>query len=414
MKCRYCNSKDFINLVNLGHSPVSNDFLSTKRLRSPEIYYPLEVYTCKNCWLTQTIDYLNRENHFSDDYAYFSSTSSTFVEHAKLLCERIVLEFNLDSSSFVCEIASNDGYLLKNFVRMNIPHIGIEPTSSTAAAARESGVDVIENFFGSELINSHQYLKNSFDIIIGNNVYAHVPDINDFTASIFECLKDNGIVILEFPHIKNLLLENQFDTIYHEHYSYLSLTTVQEIFHKYGLFIFDVEEINTHGGSLRIFGSKKSATYKQKNSVENILIQENLFGLTNEKTYLDFQPKVERIRKDFNRYINEFSNENKNIVGYGAAAKGNTFLNYCGINHNDIKFIVDGAVSKQGKYAPGSHIPVVPFNKLYSFKADIIIIFPWNIKKEICKHLKDNLEYDPLIMTCIPDIRVEQLSSVIC
>jgi SAM-dependent methyltransferase len=391
MNCRHCNKKLENSFVDLGFQPPSNSYLTFEDLKKSEIYYPLRVCYCTNCWLVQTEDYALRTEFFSSDYAYFSSTSKTWLKHAQIYVEMITNKLNLSKDSFVIEIASNDGYLLKNFVSKNIPCLGIEPTENTAAASEALGIPVIKKFFGNDLVNTILN-KGKADLIIGNNVFAHVPDINDFTSAISKILKTNGVLNLEFPYFGNLINDTQFDTIYHEHYSYLSLTSVNSIFLKNGLKIIDIEFIKTHGGSIRVYGALINSNLKVSDNVSLLLKKEISQGFTKNKFYQTFQDKVDIIKNDLLEFLIKASKENKTVVGFGAAAKGNTLLNYCGIKSDLIKFIVDSAESKQNKFMPGSHIPIYSPEKLNDFIPDYILILPWNLKEEIMdlnNHLKD-------------------------
>lgn len=391
MNCRHCNKKLKTNFVDLGFQPPSNSYLFIDDLKKPEIYYPLRVCYCSNCWLVQTEDYALKTEFFNSDYAYFSSTSKSWLKHAEIYVGMIINKLSLSKNSFVIEIASNDGYLLKNFVSKNIPCLGIEPTENTAAASETLGIPVIKKFFGNDLVNTILN-KGKADLVIGNNVFAHVPDINDFTSAISKILKTDGVLNLEFPYFGNLINDTQFDTIYHEHYSYLSLTSVNSIFSKNGLKIIDLEYIKTHGGSLRVYGALINSKLKVSDNVSLLLKKEISQGFTKNKFYQSFQDKVDIIKNDLLEFLIKASKENKTVVGFGAAAKGNTLLNYCGIKSDLIKFIVDSAESKQNKFMPGSHIPIYSPKKLNDFIPDYILILPWNLKEEIMdlnSHLKD-------------------------
>ena len=391
MNCRHCNKKLKTNFVDLGFQPPSNSYLFIDDLKKPEIYYPLRVCYCSNCWLVQTEDYALKTEFFNSDYAYFSSTSKSWLKHAEIYVGMIINKLSLSKNSFVIEIASNDGYLLKNFVSKNIPCLGIELTENTAAASEVLGIPVIKKFFGNDLVNTILN-KGKADLIIGNNVFAHVPDINDFTSAISKILKTDGVLNLEFPYFGNLINDTQFDTIYHEHYSYLSLTSVNSIFSKNGLKIIDLEYIKTHGGSLRVYGALINSKLKVSDNVSLLLKKEISQGFTKNKFYQSFQDKVDIIKNDLLEFLIKASKENKTVVGFGAAAKGNTLLNYCGIKSDLIKFVVDSAESKQNKFMPGSHIPIYSPKKLNDFIPDYILILPWNLKEEIMdlnSHLKD-------------------------
>lgn len=406
MKCRHCY-KDLTHVfLDLGHAPPSNAYLNSENLNSKERYYPLRVLVCDNCWLVQTEDFAKESELFDKDYAYFSSTSTSWLEHAKQYTRQISKKLNLNRQSFVIEVASNDGYLLKNFVSAGIPCIGIEPTMSTAMASESMGVPVIKEFFGEGLAQVLVDKGMLADLVVGNNVYAHVPDINDFTAGLKKVLKPNGVITLEFPHLKKLIELNQFDTIYHEHFSYLSLTTVNQIFKKYDLRIWSVEEIPTHGGSLRVYGCHDLDKRKTQDSVNEILDEEISFGLTKLETYFLMQKRVKEIKNTFIKYLADQKKLGKKIIGYGAAAKGSTLLNYAEIKTGVIDFICDAAISKQNKYMPGSHIQIKSPDALIGEKIDIVIIFPWNLKDEIVKTLKSKYGLQNCFVTFIPKLQI--------
>ena len=383
MNCRHCG--EFLKniFLDLGHSPLSNAYLTKNNLQQSEIYYPLKVLVCDQCWLVQTEDYINAQELFTSQYAYFSSTSSSWLIHAKNYANKIIKELNLNSKSHVIEIASNDGYLLKNFVAAKISCLGIEPTASTAYAAEKIGIPVLRKFFGKSLAQKLVLDGKKADLIIGNNVYAHVPDINDFTMGLKEILKTNGTITLEFPHLMNLIEYTQFDTIYHEHFSYLSLYTVCKIFEKENLRIFNVEKLKTHGGSLRVYGCHFDDPRKTKNSVALLLQKEKLSGLQKIETYKGFQIIVDKIKSDLIKFLTEQKKKGKKVVAYGAAAKGNTLLNYAGINEELLPVVFDAATSKQGCFLPGSHIPILSPQYIIQTKADYVLILPWNITEEI-------------------------------
>jgi len=389
MKCRFCGhtlERVFIDLIN---APPSNSYLTKEQLNEPEIYFPLKVFVCEHCWLVQLDEYKKSDEIFSEDYAYFSSYSKSWVKHAEDYVEMICNRLSLNKSSKVMEIASNDGYLLQFFVAKEIPCLGVEPSAGTAKAAEEKGVESIIEFFGSNLANRIIKERGKQDLIIGNNVLAHVPDINDFVESLKITLSDTGTITMEFPHLLKLIQYNQFDTIYHEHFSYFSLNTVEQIFLAHGLKIYDVEELPTHGGSLRIYASHvNDDSHGVTLDVEFIKKNEKEFGLLNSEIYVSFQEKANTVKQSFLSFLLEQKRIGKKIVAYGAAAKGNTLLNYCGIRGTDlIEFVVDASPHKQEKYLPGSHIPIVPEQRISDEKPDIIVIFPWNIKEEIIAQL---------------------------
>ena len=387
MNCRHCNKELKNELIDLGKAPPSNNYLTNDSLNSPENYFPLRVMVCDDCWLVQTQDFNDADELFTDEYAYFSSTSKSFLEHAKDYSIKIILYMGLDEKSFVVELASNDGYLLKNFNRKNIPCLGIEPTASTAAAAREIGIETLEEFFGTELAMNLSTNKKA-DLIIGNNVYAHVPDINDFTLGIKELLSSSGTVTLEFPHLLELVTNNQFDTIYHEHYSYLSLHAVSKIFKKSGLKVYKVDTLPTHGGSIRVYGCHIDDNKTIDNSFSTLINKEKAEGIDDINFYKNFSQKAENIKNEFHAFLLDCKKNNLIVCGYGAAAKGNTLLNYSGVKKDLIKFVCDAAPAKQNKFLPGSNIPILHPDVLRKENnIDYVVIFPWNIADEVISQL---------------------------
>ncbi len=402
MKCRHCKNNLNIKFLDLASAPPSNSYLKKEDLKKPEITYPLRIMVCKNCWLVQTEDYTNAEELFNDEYAYFSSTSSSWLNHAANYCETITQKLKLSKDSFVVELASNDGYLLRNFVKLGIPCLGIEPTKKTAEASRDLGVDVKEVFFSKNVALQLAVEGRKADLIIGNNVYAHVPDINDFTEGVALLLKSNGVV----THLMELINKNQFDTIYHEHFSYLSLISVKSIFLEFGLKIFNVDQLSTHGGSLRVYGCLQNAEYKISDNVEKILNDEIAMGLMNKNIYENFQIKADKIKDTFVQFLLNAKYDKKVVAGYGAAAKGNTLMNYAGIKRDMINFVCDAAASKIGKYLPGSHIPILHPKVLEFNQIDYLIIFPWNISDEIIKENKALSEAGTKFVTIIPELKI--------
>lgn len=383
MNCRHCGNHLEHVFLDLGFAPPSNAYLTDSDLRAPEAWFPLKLYVCEDCWLVQTEDYARADELFRHDYAYFSSTSSTWLEHARRYVETVCQRLALDGNSFVIEVASNDGYLLKNFVAAGIPCLGIEPTASTAAAAEALGIPVLREFFGEKMGHELTGQGKQADLILGNNVYAHVPDINDFTAGLTAVLKPGGTITLEFPHLLNLIRQTQFDTVYHEHFSYLSLSTVQRIFEKAGLRVWDVEQLPTHGGSLRVFGCHADDRRSATGAVAQVVTAEAQAGLRNLSTYRDFQSRAEKIKHDLLAFLVEQKRAGKTVGAYGAAAKGNTLLNFAGVRPDLLPWVCDAAPSKQGKYMPGSHIPILHPNILREYKPDFILILPWNIGDEV-------------------------------
>lgn len=402
MSCRFCqeNLKDiFVDLVN---SPVSNSYLTKEQLNEPESFYPLKVFVCQACKLVQIDEYKKSDDIFNNDYAYFSSYSTSWLKHAKNYVELISKKLQLDENSLVTEIASNDGYLLQYFQAKNIPCLGVEPTSNTAKVAIEKGIKVIEDFFGSNLA---QQLDKS-DLILGNNVLAHVPDINNFVQGLKIALKENGTITMEFPHLLNIIKENQFDTIYHEHFSYLSFYTVQKIFVKNELKLYNVEKITTHGGSLRIYATHLDSNIATDIKVENLLAEEKSFGLLEMDIYKNFQTKADKVKYDLLQFLLTVKKEHKKVIAYGAAAKGNTLLNYAGVKNDLIEFVVDKAPSKINKYLPASHIPIVDESEIKKLQPDYILILPWNIKDEVMQQLEYAKEWNAKFVVAVPMLEV--------
>lgn len=405
MKCRHCASDLRHVFVDLGFSPPSNAYLKPQNLQEPEEYYPLKIYVCGECYLVQTQDFNRAEKFFDAEYAYFSSVSTSWLDHAARYCEQMRERFNLGKDSFVIEVASNDGYLLKNFVAMGVPCLGIEPTDSTADASEKIGVPVLREFFGEDLARRLAAYGKKADLIAGNNVYAHVPDINDFTRGLKEALKEGGTVTLEFPHLLQLVTYNQFDTIYHEHFSYLSLTAVRKIFEKAGLRVCDVEKIPTHGGSLRVYGCHASDPRAAAGSVSSVIAEEEANGLHDIATYTAFQAKADKVKNDFVRFLIEAKEKGQTVAGYGAAAKGNTLMNYAGIKPDLVPYVCDAAPSKQGKFLPGTHIPVLHPGEIASRKPDWVVIFPWNIADEVAAQQSCVREWGGKFVTAVPSLK---------
>lgn len=383
MNCRHCATPLTNTFLDLGHAPPSNAYLSVDDLSRPEITYPLKVMVCDHCWLVQTEDCAQADALFNADYAYFSSTSSGWLAHAKSYAERMTQRLGLSSSSLVIEVASNDGYLLKNFVAAGIPCLGVEPTASTAIAAEKLGIPVLQAFFGETLGKRLAAEGKQADLIAGNNVYAHVPDINDFTLGLKSVLKPGGTITLEFPHVMRLIEHTQFDTVYHEHFSYLSLYTVRRIFQAAGLRVWDVEELPTHGGSLRIYGCHQADSRSTTHAVEALLRREAEAGLQTLSPYATFQARANKVKDDLLEFLIQQKRAGKKVAAYGAAAKGNTLLNYAGVKPDLLPFVCDAAGAKQGKYMPGSHIPILPPQTIEQMQPDFVLILPWNIADEV-------------------------------
>lgn len=406
MNCRHCQKPLEHVFLDLGFAPPSNAYLTANDLRSPETRFPLKLHVCENCWLVQTEDYTCAAELFRHDYAYFSSTSSSWLEHAKRYVETIRQRLTLANDSFVIEIASNDGYLLKNFVDAGIPCLGIEPTACTATAAEALGIPVLQKFFSKQIGYELASEGKQADLILGNNVYAHVPDINDFTAGLKAALKPGGTITLEFPHLLQLIQDAQFDTVYHEHFSYLSLYTVQRIFREAGLRVWDVEQLSTHGGSLRVFGCHAHDPRTETPAVNALVAAEEHGGLRNIATFQRFQPRVEKIKHDLLAFLLEKKRTDKTVAAYGAAAKGNTLLNFSGVMPDLLPYVCDAAPSKQGKYLPGSHIPILEPNTLRERKPNFVIILPWNIAEEIMQQNSYICEWGGQFVVVIPSLKI--------
>jgi hypothetical protein len=406
LNCRHCGSPLEHTFLDLGFAPPSNAYLNQADLTKPEKYYPLKVKVCSDCWLVQTEDYAQADELFSSDYAYFSSTSSGWLAHATKYAKSMIERFKLDANSFVMEIASNDGYLLKNFVDAGVPCLGIEPTASTAAAAEKLGIPVMREFFGEAIAKKLASKQQQADLIAGNNVYAHVPDINDFTRGLKVALKSNGTITLEFPHLMRLIEHTQFDTIYHEHFSYLSFYTVQKIFKEAGLRIWDVEELPTHGGSLRIYGCHEEDGRMTSVNVIALLAEEARRGLQTLATYKNFQARADKVKNDLLTFLIEQKREGKKVVAYGAAAKGNTLLNYAGVKPDLLAFVCDAAAAKQGKYMPGSHIPIFSPSALENFTPDYVLILPWNISTEVRDQNAALAKRGAKFLTAVPELAI--------
>lgn len=406
MNCRHCAKALVHTFLDLGFAPPSNAYLNAPDLVRPERYYPLKVKVCDQCWLVQTEDYAQAEELFNADYAYFSSTSASWLSHAQKYSDHVIRRFDLGATSFVIEVASNDGYLLKNFLAAGIPCLGIEPTASTAEAAERIGVPVIREFFGEALGNRLSAEGKKADLIAGNNVYAHVPDINDFTCGLKAALKPGGTVTLEFPHLMRLIEKAQFDTVYHEHFSYLSLFTVNQIFEAAGLRVWDLEELPTHGGSLRVYGCHSEDLRPTEPVVRHMLHREGQAGLRSLSSYAMFQDRANKIKDDLLEFLIKQKRSGRKVVAYGAAAKGNTLLNYAGVKPDLLAFVCDAANAKQGKWMPGSHIPILPPQAITQEKPDFVLILPWNIATEVIDQNEVIRTWGGQFVTAVPELRV--------
>lgn len=407
MNCRFDNqplSEVFLDLIN---SPAANSFLTREQLEQEEAYYPLKLFVNERNFLVQVDEFKFAEDIFNHEYVYYSSFSRYWLKHAADYCDMIERRLALNQKSFVVEIASNDGYLLKNFVQKGIPCLGVEPTANTAEKAKEVGVSSEVVFFHLETAKELEKKYRKADLIIGNNVFAHVPDINGFVSGLKQLLAEKGTITLEFPHLYQLIAQNQFDTIYHEHFWYFSLTAVQVVFAAHGLRIYSVEELGTHGGSLRIYACHEdNLTLNTDNSVQDLLQKEEKAGMKTLEYYRNFAENVKRTKLLFVKFLTDAKLEGKKIAGYGAAAKGNTLMNYCGVKNDMIDFVVDASPYKQNLYLPGSHIPVVSEDKLREEKPDYIVIFPWNLKDEITEQLSYTREWGARFVIPIPSLTV--------
>lgn len=407
MQCRFCKNElkhVFIDLVN---SPASNSYLKAEELNEPEAYYPLKVFLCHHCFLVQVDEYQKSDALFNNDYAYFSSFSTTWLAHAKKYTETMIGRFGFNESSKVIEIASNDGYLLQYFKEKNVPVLGVEPTASTAKVAIEKGIETVQQFFGVAFAKDLAAKGIQADLLLGNNVLAHVPDINDFVQGMQIALKQGGVITMEFPHLMQLVDNNQFDTIYHEHFSYLSFYTVKQIFEAVGLEMFDVEELPTHGGSLRIYAKHKGDASKEITpNVAALLKKEEERGITRLEYYHNFQQKALQVKLDLLQFLVEQKKAGKKVAAYGAAAKGNTLLNYCGVKADLIDFVVDANPAKQNKFMPASHIPIMNEAHLKAERPDFVIILPWNLEAEIKNQLSYIREWGGQFVVPIPNVRI--------
>lgn len=404
--CRFCGESLKHTLVNLGLSPLCESFRTKDEIHLMEEFFPLHTYICHNCYLVQLQEFVSPEKIFRE-YAYFSSYADSWVEHARKYTEDVTERFGLTKNSFVVELASNDGYLLQHFVNKDIPALGIEPAENVAKVAIEKGVDTLTEFFGVKLARELVSQGKTADLIVGNNVLAQVPDINDFVEGIKILLKPQGIITIEFPHLMKLIEGNQFDTIYHEHFSYFSFITARKIFEVHGLFLFDVEELPTHGGSLRIFGRhKQNASLAETQRAREMIDRETRMGYTTMEHYMGFAEQVKQTKRNILKFLIEAKENKKTIAGYGAPGKGNTLLVYCGIGTDFIDYTVDRNPYKHGKYLPGSHIPIFPPDRIRETKPDYVFILPWNFRDEIMQQMADIKEWGGRFVVPIPEVKV--------
>lgn len=406
MNCRFCNHEIKTELIDLVNSPASNSYLSQQQLSEPETYFPLKVFVCESCFLVQVDEYKSFDSIFDNNYAYFSSYSTSWLAHCKKYVHAMIERLNLNHQSQVVEIASNDGYLLQYFLPHQIPVLGIEPTKNTADVAILKGIPCITEFFGEKLATELAHKGKKADLLIGNNVLAHVPNINDFVKGLKILLNEKGTITMEFPHLIELIENNQFDTIYHEHFSYLSLYSVKQIFEQQGLKIYFVEKLSTHGGSIRIYATHTSNDIEVLPIVNELLELEIKKGVNKLEYYKGFQHNVLKIKLDLLDFLISMKKENKKVVAYGAAAKGNTLLNYCGIKNDLIDYVVDANPNKQQKYLPASHIPILSEEKIKETKPDYVLILPWNLKTEITEQLAYIKDWGAKLVVPIPHLEI--------
>lgn len=405
--CRACGALLQKEVIDLHKSPPSNAYVAEQDLARGELFLPLIVMVCGECWLVQTIDYLQSEELFTNDYAYLSSTSSSWLEHARKFSISAINELSLNERSFVVELAANDGYLLQYFCENNIPNLGVEPTASTATLAKKKGIQIVQDFFSKNLANRIVADYGKADLVIANNVYAHVPDVVDFTAGIAELLTPNGIVSIEVPHVLNLIGQAQFDTIYHEHYSYFSLTAICNIFIKCGLKLISVEKIRTHGGSLRVYGSLSGANLAVHDSVEKLLREEKEAGIQSYKYYSELGKTAQNCKFELLEFLLNTRARGQKTFAFGAAAKGNTLLNYAGIQSDLIEVVFDNSIEKHNKYMPGSNIPIKPLSTCNQYDIDNVLILPWNISDELVANFRSEYRKPVKFYKAVP--RIEEL-----
>lgn len=410
MKCRHCGSELHLPFLDLGNAPPSNAYLTKEGLNAPEVWFPLRILVCENCWLVQTEDHAGRGALFTEDYAYFSSFSTTWLAHADNYVKQMIARFGLNATSRVVEVAANDGYLLQYVQHAGIPCYGIEPTTSTASAARKKGIDIVEQFFGVDLADELAQSGRQADLMAANNVLAHVPDINDFVAGFTRLLKPRGVATFEFPHLLRMVQENQFDTAYHEHYSYLSLSAVQRVFAANGLTVFDVEQLPTHGGSLRVYAQRSDTGVHVPTAALAALLQaETDAGVTTPAFYGAFQSTAEKVKDDLVLFLINAKHRGLTVGAYGAAAKGNTLLNFAGVRPDLVPYVVDRNPAKQGKCMPGSRIPIVGEVHLKSHQPDVILILPWNLREEVMAQLAYVHAWGGQFVTAVPALSVIEM-----
>lgn len=403
--CRLCQSPLTHTFVNLGMSPLCESFVAADQIDHMEPYFPLHVLVCDKCFLVQLKEYVNPENIFTE-YAYFSSFSTSYVEHARKYCHMIKERLGLGAQSQVYELASNDGYLLQHFLPLGVPVAGIEPAANIAKVASAKGVPTLVEFFGMDLARRLAAEGRRADLILGNNVLAQIPDLNDFTAGMAHLLKPEGVITIEVPHLTHLIEENQFDTIYHEHFSYFSLTNMEQLASRHGLRIFDIEEIPTHGGSIRVYMCQRDASHAPTPSIAKVRADELAMGFNTIEAYLNYAPKVHATKRKLLSFLIDCKEQGKRICGYGAPGKGNTLLNYCGIGVDFLDFTVDRNPYKHGRFTPGMHIPILPVSAIEDARPDYIVILPWNLRDEIAAQLRYTSKWGCKLIVPIPEVHV--------
>ncbi len=406
-KCRFCGTPLEYSVVDLGMSPLCNKQVRPEEKNDMEKFYPLHAYVCNNCWLMQLEEFATPDEIFAEDYTYFSSYSDSWLAHCKKYTQLMIERFGFNSKSKVVELASNDGYLLQYFIEAGVPVLGVEPARNVAEVAREKGVPTEDVFFGVETAKELSERHGKANLLLGNNVLAHVPDINDFVSGMKIMLAEGGVITMEFPHLQRLIENNQFDTIYHEHFSYLSFVAVNRIFAHHGITLFDVEELPTHGGSIRIYGRHTEDEAKPvTEAARELLEREREMGFESPEYYANFKEQVKETKRKLLEFLIQAKREGKTVVGYGAPGKGNTLLNYCGIRTDFLDYTVDRSPHKQGNYLPGTHIPVFAPEKIRETKPDYILILPWNLKNEISEQMSYAREWGAKFVIPIPEVQV--------
>ncbi len=406
LACRFCGAPLSLSFADLGMSPLCQKHVKPSQLNDAETFYPLHAFVCTSCWLVQLGEFATPEEIFAQEYAYFSSFSDTWLKHARDYCDTMRERLRLNPESLVVEIASNDGYLLRNFVAAGIPVLGVEPAANCAGAAEEIGVRSVVEFFGADTARSLSSRYGQADLLLGNNVLAHVPDLNDFVRGMALMLKPTGVITMEFPHLMRLVEQNQFDTIYHEHFSYFSFTTVEKVFAAHGITLYDVEELPTHGGSLRIFGRHRAHVLPVTDRVLGLKRGEEAWGVSRPDVYRTFDERVKETKRAILDFLIEARRAGKTVVGYGAPGKGNTLLNYCGIRADFIDYTVDRSPHKQNTYTPGTHIPIHAPERIRETRPDYVLILPWNLKDEIMQQMSFIREWGGRFVVPIPEVRV--------